>query len=140
VAERLRHATTEGRLSTDELEERLGVLYRTRTYGELESLVADLPVTRAPARMHTGVPYWAVPAGAAALALTVLGMLAGGDQHRDFPLTDPGVHRQFGFSGPLADPHHGAMMAASAIGVVSFLIVCATLAWLLLRSRRVSDA
>jgi Domain of unknown function (DUF1707) len=43
IAERLRHATTEGRLSPEELDERLGVAFSARTYGELHPLVADLP-------------------------------------------------------------------------------------------------
>jgi hypothetical protein len=43
VAERLREAAGEGRLTLDELEERLGQVYRALTYGELDALVADLP-------------------------------------------------------------------------------------------------
>jgi Flp pilus assembly protein TadB len=43
VAERLRNATAEGRLLAEELEERLGAAFSARTYGELDSLVADLP-------------------------------------------------------------------------------------------------
>jgi hypothetical protein len=43
IAERLRAATAEGRLLTDELDERLGIALSARTYGELDSLVADLP-------------------------------------------------------------------------------------------------
>jgi Domain of unknown function (DUF1707) len=43
IAERLRQATTEGRLSPEELDERLGVAFSARTYGELHPLVADLP-------------------------------------------------------------------------------------------------
>jgi Domain of unknown function (DUF1707) len=42
-AERLRHATAEGRLVADELEERLEAVFGARTYGELDALVADLP-------------------------------------------------------------------------------------------------
>jgi hypothetical protein len=43
VAERLRHATAEGRLTATELEERLEAVFAARTYGELDALVADLP-------------------------------------------------------------------------------------------------
>lgn len=43
VAERLRHATGEGRLVPEELEERLEAVFTARTYGELDALVADLP-------------------------------------------------------------------------------------------------
>jgi hypothetical protein len=50
VAERLRKAATEGRLSTDELERRLETALSARTYGELDAIVADLPGGRALAR------------------------------------------------------------------------------------------
>jgi hypothetical protein len=44
VAERLRHATTEGRLTAGELEDRLHHALSARTYGELDAVVADLPI------------------------------------------------------------------------------------------------
>ena len=43
IAERLRHATAEGRLLAEELEERLEATFAARTYGELDAVVADLP-------------------------------------------------------------------------------------------------
>ena len=43
VAERLRHAAVEGRLEPDELEERLHAALRARTYGDLRTLLTDLP-------------------------------------------------------------------------------------------------
>ena len=43
VAERLRIAAGEGRIDLSELEDRLDQAYRARTYGELATLVADLP-------------------------------------------------------------------------------------------------
>jgi hypothetical protein len=43
VAEVLREAAAEGRLSLDELDERLDALYKTKTYAELEPITADLP-------------------------------------------------------------------------------------------------
>jgi hypothetical protein len=46
VAERLRQAAAEGRLLAEELEHRLARALRARTYGELDPLVADLPVPR----------------------------------------------------------------------------------------------
>jgi hypothetical protein len=48
TADRLRAAVGEGRITLDELSDRLDRLYAARTYGELEALVADLPGTRAP--------------------------------------------------------------------------------------------
>jgi len=44
TAELLRRAAGEGRLDVEELEERLGTVYATRTQAELEALVADVVV------------------------------------------------------------------------------------------------
>jgi hypothetical protein len=49
TAERLRTAAAEGRISAEELEERLEVALTARTYAELERLVGDLPAARPPA-------------------------------------------------------------------------------------------
>jgi hypothetical protein len=46
IAERLRTAAGEGRLDADELEDRLHLALRARTYGELWRLVGDLPGPR----------------------------------------------------------------------------------------------
>jgi len=43
VAERLREAAADGRLTLDELDERLGGASGARTYAELDRLTADLP-------------------------------------------------------------------------------------------------
>ena len=43
VAEALRLAAGDGRLTLSELEERLDAAFRARTYGELEPITADLP-------------------------------------------------------------------------------------------------
>ncbi|MBD0292137.1 MAG: DUF1707 domain-containing protein [Jiangellaceae bacterium] len=57
VAEVLRDAHAEGRLSQDELLERLGAAYEARTYAELDRLVADLPrPARAPAPRLPSTP------------------------------------------------------------------------------------
>ncbi|CAL9495995.1 putative protein [Nocardiopsis dassonvillei] len=45
VAERLREALAEGRLSPVEHEERLDTLYKAKTIGELAPIVSDLPVS-----------------------------------------------------------------------------------------------
>jgi hypothetical protein len=42
-AARLRQALDEGRLTLDELDERLRDVYASRTFGDLDRLVADLP-------------------------------------------------------------------------------------------------
>ncbi|GAB7052176.1 DUF1707 SHOCT-like domain-containing protein [Catenuloplanes indicus] len=44
VAEVLRAAASDGRLDLHELDERLGLVYSARTYGELEPLTRDLPL------------------------------------------------------------------------------------------------
>ncbi|WP_393916233.1 DUF1707 SHOCT-like domain-containing protein [Halostreptopolyspora alba] len=46
VASILREAAAEGRITLEELEERLELGYRARTYADLEPLTADLPVQR----------------------------------------------------------------------------------------------
>ncbi|HEX3648078.1 MAG TPA: DUF1707 domain-containing protein [Pseudonocardiaceae bacterium] len=45
VAKILHNAMAEGRLTVDELDERLQTVYQTRTLGELVPITADLPVT-----------------------------------------------------------------------------------------------
>lgn len=50
VAEQVRHALDEGRLSLDELDERLGQVYAAKTFGDLNRVVADLPGPAAPER------------------------------------------------------------------------------------------
>jgi hypothetical protein len=46
TADLLRTAFVEGRLNQDELDERLGRVYAARTYGDLATQTADLPVQR----------------------------------------------------------------------------------------------
>jgi class 3 adenylate cyclase len=48
VAERLRHDYGDGRLSDDDLSERVEAVYAARTMSELETLTADLPSRREP--------------------------------------------------------------------------------------------
>jgi Flp pilus assembly protein TadB len=69
VAERLRQAAVEGRLEPWELEERLEIALRARTYGELDPLLRDLPrrtVTRSRGRPPVSA------ASAAGLAMLVV--------------------------------------------------------------------
>lgn len=47
TADLLRQATIEGRLDTDELDRRLEQTWKARTFGELDAVVADLPVAAA---------------------------------------------------------------------------------------------
>ena len=57
TAERLRASHTEGRLDTDELQERLERCYGAKTVGELKALVTDLPGERQ-GREHQGQPWF----------------------------------------------------------------------------------
>ena len=58
-AELLREHAAQGRLTVDELDERLDRVYAARTHGELAPVVADLPVPEPPRgpRRRTGVPH-----------------------------------------------------------------------------------
>jgi hypothetical protein len=67
IAERLRKAAIEGRLEPEELDERVGLALRARTYGELGRLVADLPGKR---YQRSGAPV------ALVLALRLLTIVA----------------------------------------------------------------
>ncbi|MFE0421047.1 DUF1707 domain-containing protein [Streptomyces sp. NPDC058953] len=81
IAEQLREAVAEGRLTMEEFEERLDATYKARTHGELEPLVSDLPVAggaaTAPATAPTAVPQrWSDRIGGVAtskLAVAVWG-------------------------------------------------------------------
>jgi hypothetical protein len=136
TAERLRHATVEGRLTPDELEDRIGVLYASKTYGELDGLLADLPVSRVPARQASssrGLRPWLPVAAAVALFTMMLGALTddghgGGaaDWHRG----------RFGAGGSFGGAHHLATQAAStALTLLALIAVAAALAWALVRRR-----
>lgn len=71
TAERLRQASTEGRLAADELDQRLGVAFRARTYGELDNLIADLPGGRVAHPQHRHSTPLALARPVVALAIVV---------------------------------------------------------------------
>jgi hypothetical protein len=111
VAERLRCATAEGRLTADELEERLGVLFASRTSGELDALEADLRTSRS----RVPVARWA-GAVSGTLVLALLGRLAARRGHSDAAAVASGGHpRQVRFPGLLVDPGPGLTVAASMV-------------------------
>lgn len=68
VAVVLRDAAGEGRITADELTDRLGIAYKARTSGELEALTRDLPVALAPS---------APPAGPTRLVRVLFAVLSG---------------------------------------------------------------
>jgi hypothetical protein len=87
VIDHLRKASTEGRIAAEELEQRVSQALKSRTYGELEQTVADLPDAsgrRRPARTtsagwalsvvreHPALILFAIPV----LAVTVAMLLA----------------------------------------------------------------
>jgi hypothetical protein len=133
IAERLRHATAEGRLDADELDERLGALYSSRTYGELDALVADLPAPTPPSRPLSGMPRWAPVAAAGMALLLVLGMFSG--VHHTYAIA--GHQQQFRVDGqfPPSPPHHALLVTAPIAGVLTILAIGAAVGWLLLRTR-----
>ncbi|WNF29283.1 DUF1707 domain-containing protein [Streptomyces sp. C11-1] len=58
IADILREAMAEGRLTADEHAERVDLVYRAKTVGELQPLVRDLPASSAPAAERPGPrPY-----------------------------------------------------------------------------------
>jgi len=71
VAERLRQATTEGRLLPHELEQRLEAAFSARTYGQLDALLADLPDPRHGRRWAPSEVAWARPTVSLAIATFV---------------------------------------------------------------------
>ena len=80
VVARLRDAAGEGRLTVEELAERIDAAYAARTRDELEPLTADLPAAApgaSPAAVGEGMP---VGAGGATAPSLVLGILGGGDR------------------------------------------------------------
>jgi uncharacterized protein DUF1707 len=70
--ERLQQASTEGRLSTQELEQRLEAALSARTYAQLDALVVDLPGRRLPVPRQTARLAWVPPALGLAIAIPVV--------------------------------------------------------------------
>lgn len=142
VVERLRHAATEGRLRTEELEERLAAAFAARTYGELDPLVTDLPapVAPAPAPARTNrVPAWTLASGL--LALVALSLAATMGVHHRVGAAAAGafaVQRQQRFLD-FAHHAHGAIGPIGAptpfVGLFFVLAVSAALGWALIRPR-----
>ena len=65
VAERLRNACMEGRITAEELDDRLRVALSARTYSELEGVVKDLPRPIRPARRRSSAGVALAGAGSA---------------------------------------------------------------------------
>jgi hypothetical protein len=78
VVARLRNAAAEGRLTIDELDDRIDAAYAAKTRAELEPLTADLPNTPM-ATATTATPAAGGPP-ARAMSSVVIGILGGGDR------------------------------------------------------------
>jgi Domain of unknown function (DUF1707)/Domain of unknown function (DUF4190) len=72
----LKAGFTEGRLTQDEYNDRMGRAYSARTYGELTTLTADLPAGAMPAIWPTATPVYqpAMPTNSLARASLILGV------------------------------------------------------------------
>jgi hypothetical protein len=68
VVEILNEAAVQERLTFDEFEHRLGLVYSATTVGNLESVVADLPSPKVPDRRIVGTPGSALSVGTLSLA------------------------------------------------------------------------
>ncbi len=143
VAERLRAATAEGRLLARELEQRLEVAYRARTYGELDALVVDLPTVPVPlpTRRRLGLP---VLAGATLTLGILLSLLAAAAAtgfaraHSAVAGGPPWMHRPDGFyhAGPA-----GLVTAIASLSMIMFLVaVCIALGWLFSQGSGAADS
>jgi hypothetical protein len=81
VVARLRDAASEGRLTVEELAERIDAAYAARTRAELEPLTADLPSPEERAGFTpAAAPAAGPPAPARSASPVVLGILGGGDR------------------------------------------------------------
>ena len=134
VAELLLHATAEGRLSADELDQRLEALNTARTYDELDTLLADLPIDRAPRQPRVRLGRLIGAASAVTLVLALLGALAIMRGRSAVAVLGTGHSRHVNFPGPLVGPHQGLITAAS-LGVVSVvLLTSAAVLWAVMGS------
>jgi uncharacterized protein DUF1707 len=73
VAEILRTAAAEGRLDLDEVDERLALVYKAKTYAELEPLTRDLPVGHRPVAPVPAAPVRIGGPATSTAAIAVLG-------------------------------------------------------------------
>jgi hypothetical protein len=86
--ERLRRHHVDGRLSTDEFQERVDSCYSAKTIGELERLVTDLPAERPRAPRFAARWLWAVPLVPILVAIVAVSAVAGG-HHAGFWVVIP---------------------------------------------------
>ncbi|MEV0919689.1 DUF1707 domain-containing protein [Streptomyces sp. NPDC049967] len=76
IADILREAMAEGRLTAEEHGERVDAVYRAKTVGELEPLVRDLPAPGGAAARPAAAPYAHGPEGAAGPAENLIAVFS----------------------------------------------------------------
>jgi hypothetical protein len=81
VTEALRRHHVDGRLDTEELQERLERAYAARTTGELAPLLADLPAEREPGRGSRRFAPWPAPPFLAVLVVLLAVATVGAVAH-----------------------------------------------------------
>jgi hypothetical protein len=150
VADRIREASLEGRLTSDELEERLGSAYAARTYGELDTLIADLPApspvpvpakrSRSSAGANRGSHPLAWVASGTAFVVVLGGLVTivntGGAiaAHAEHAVGGRTIVHAFGlFAAAQA-------AAAAVVGVTLLLVLIAAVGWVLSRPWSTGDA
>jgi hypothetical protein len=129
IADRLRDAATEGRLTPDEYEERLHGAYSARTYGQLDRLVADLPAPTSaalPVRRSGGhkLARAAIPAG---IAFALASALAGMSVDHVGVSAHPASGRHSLNVAPIPHPVPAFLPAFAAVLVI--VALCVALAW-----------
>ena len=104
VAEELRRHHLDGRLDTEELQERLGRCYAARTGADLAELLADLPGREGtPHRRHAGgFPAGVVVAGVllVAVVLATVGAIGHGHHPGPFPFLAVLLVLKLAWGGP----------------------------------------
>src|SRR6202020_1087323 len=73
----LHDAATEGRLSAEELEDRVARAFAAQTYGELDTRVDDLPIPVRPEPMRPARAGWWPRFGAALIDGLLVGLVSG---------------------------------------------------------------
>ena len=76
VVARLQHATTEGRLSLDEMGDRVSGAYAAVTRQELDELIDDLPPAPEPGAADEPAPGSEITTGALAILVVAMGVAA----------------------------------------------------------------
>src|SRR3954463_4691629 len=101
VAEALRRHHVDGRLDTEELQERLERCYAARTTGELAPLLADLPAEREGGRAPRPFSPWPVPPALATVLVLFLAFATAGAVAHGPPAPAPVRPVAHGHPGPV---------------------------------------